>query len=51
MKYDIKMDKEHRIGGGAFGVVFRITRKSDGKVLAMKASKTESQELLSKEKI
>jgi len=37
------MDKEHRIGGGSFGIVFRITRKSDGRVLAMKVSKTESE--------
>jgi hypothetical protein len=32
------MDKEHKIGGGAFGLVYRITRKFDGKVLAMKVS-------------
>ena len=36
------------IGGGAFGQVFRITRKSDGKVLAMKISKTKSNDLLLK---
>ena len=41
------MDKEHRISGGSFGIVFRITRKSDGKVLAMKVSKTESGKLFS----
>ena len=39
--YEIKMDLDHRIGGGTFGNVFRITRKSDGRVLAMKVSKSE----------
>jgi hypothetical protein len=42
------MDKDHQIGGGAFGSVFRITRKSDGKELALKVSKTQKNELLSK---
>ena len=37
-KYHIKMDEEHKIGGGQFGYVFKISRKSDGKVLAMKVS-------------
>ena len=47
-KYQINMDKDHQIGGGAFGSVFRITRKSDGKELALKVSKTQKNELLSK---
>lgn len=47
-KYQISMDKDHQIGGGAFGSVFRITRKSDGIELAMKVSKTQKNELLSK---
>jgi hypothetical protein len=33
------MDVEHKIGGGSFGLVFRIARKSDDKRLAMKISK------------
>ena len=37
-KYHIKMDEEHLIGRGTFGNVFKITRKSDDKVLAMKSS-------------
>jgi hypothetical protein len=37
-KYNIKMDEEHKIGRGQFGYVFKITRKSDDKVLAMKIS-------------
>jgi hypothetical protein len=41
------MDKEHKIGGGSFGIVYRITRKSDGRDLAMKVSKTESGKLFS----
>jgi hypothetical protein len=36
--YNIMMDKEHKIGGGQFGFVFKISRKSDDKVLAMKIS-------------
>jgi hypothetical protein len=32
------MDEEHKIGGGTYGYVFKITRKSDDKVLAMKIS-------------
>jgi hypothetical protein len=38
-KYHIKMDVDHKIGGGSFGLVFRIARKSDDKVLAMKISR------------
>jgi hypothetical protein len=26
-KYHIKMDEEHKIGGGQFGYVFKISRK------------------------
>ena len=37
-KYNIMMDEEHKIGGGQFGYVFKISRKSDDKVLAMKVS-------------
>ena len=33
------MDLDHKIGGGSFGLVFRISRKSDDKVLAMKVSR------------
>jgi hypothetical protein len=38
-KYHIKMDEKHKIGAGQFGYVFKISRKSDGKVLAMKVSR------------
>jgi hypothetical protein len=37
-KYHIEMDKKHKIGAGQYGYVFKIYRKSDGKVLAMKVS-------------
>jgi hypothetical protein len=37
-KYNIMMDEEHKIGGGQFGYVFKISRKLDDKVLAMKIS-------------
>jgi len=43
------MDEEHKIGGGAFGLVFRITRKSDGKILAMKVSKSQTERLFQKD--
>jgi hypothetical protein len=42
-KYLIKMDDDHKIGFGQFAKVYRITRKSDGKVLAMKASQSVSE--------
>jgi hypothetical protein len=46
-KYQINFDKD-KIGGGTYGTVFRITRKSDGKVLAMKVSQSSKNNLSKK---
>jgi hypothetical protein len=37
------MDDDHKIGFGKFAKVYRISRKSDGKVFAMKASQSVSE--------
>jgi hypothetical protein len=42
-KYLIKMDDDHKIGFGQFAKVYRILSKSDGKVLALKASQSVSE--------